>query len=36
MDTVVFIAEYMRWTSKWHYGEIENLNFGGVGVNYFW
>ncbi|HEY2729322.1 MAG TPA: porin [Polyangia bacterium] len=36
MDTIVFTAEYMRWTSKWHYGELQNMNFGGVGVNYFW
>ena len=36
IDTVVFSAEYMHWTSKWYFGEKQNLNFGGVGVNYFW
>jgi Gram-negative porin len=36
IDTVVLVAEYMRWQSQWHYGEVQNFNFMGVGANYFW
>jgi hypothetical protein len=36
IDTVVLTAEYMRWMSKWYWGETQNLNFMGVGANYFW
>jgi predicted porin len=35
-DAIVVEAEYMRWKSEWHYGETQNLNFGGAGVNYVW
>jgi hypothetical protein len=35
-DTIVLEAEYMRWQSKYLLGETQNLNFGGVGINYFW
>jgi hypothetical protein len=35
-DAIVLNAEYMRWKSVWHYGETQNLNFAGVGINYVW
>jgi hypothetical protein len=35
-DTIVVTAEYMRWQTKWHFGEIQHLNFAGAGINYFW
>ncbi len=35
-DTLVFSAEYMRWANKWHYGEKQDVNYGGAGANYFW
>jgi hypothetical protein len=36
IDTIVLEAEYMRWQSKWQQGDKQNLNFGGVGANFFW
>jgi hypothetical protein len=33
-DAIVLNAEFMRWTSQWHFGEKQNLNFMGVGANY--
>jgi predicted porin len=35
-DAVVFNVEYMHWQTHWHYGEKQNLDFAGAGVNYFW
>jgi hypothetical protein len=35
-DAIVLNAEFMHWTSQWHYGEKQNLNFMGVGANYVW
>jgi hypothetical protein len=35
-DSFVLEAEYMRWQSKWQQGDKQDLNFGGVGANYFW
>jgi hypothetical protein len=35
-DAIVLNAEYMHWETKWHFGETQKLNFGGVGVNYVW
>lgn len=36
VDALVFEAEFMRWTSEWHFGEKQVLNFAGVGANYVW
>ncbi len=36
VDALIFTAEYMHWKSEWHYGETQNLNFGGVGANFTW
>ncbi len=36
IDAVVITAEYMRWNSQWYFGEKRDINFGGVGANYFW
>jgi hypothetical protein len=36
IDALVFTAEYMRWMTKWYFGEKQNENFMGVGANYFW
>ena len=36
IDTVVLTAEYMRWHEQWHFGEQRDLNFGGVGANFYW
>jgi predicted porin len=36
IDSVVLVAEFMHWKSLWHYNEVQNINFTGVGVNYFW
>jgi Gram-negative porin len=35
-DALVFTAEYMHWKSQWHWGEVQNLNFAGVGANFVW
>jgi predicted porin len=35
-DAIVLNAEYMRWTSEWHNGEKQVLNFMGAGANYVW
>jgi hypothetical protein len=35
-DTIVLEAEYMFWQSKWIQGQGQNVNFGGVGLNYYW
>jgi hypothetical protein len=35
-DSIVLEAEYMRWSSHYLLGETQNLNFMGVGINYFW
>lgn len=35
-DAIVFNAEFMHWTTVWHFGEKQDLNFMGVGVNYVW
>jgi hypothetical protein len=35
-DSIVLEAEYMHWQSKYLQGEKQDLNFGGVGINYFW
>ncbi|HEY2900847.1 MAG TPA: porin [Polyangia bacterium] len=35
-DAIVLEAEYMRWTSEWHFGEKQVLNFMGLGANYVW
>jgi len=34
-DAIALNFEYMRWTSEWHFGEVQNLNFAGAGINYF-
>jgi hypothetical protein len=36
IDALVLTAEYMRWMTKWYFGEKQNENFMGVGANYFW
>ena len=36
IDTVHLTIEYMRWMSKWYFGEKQNENFMGVGANYVW
>jgi hypothetical protein len=35
-DAVVFTLEYMRFHSKWYFGEQQSMNFMAVGANYFW
>jgi predicted porin len=35
-DAIVLNAEYMHWESKWHFGEVQKLNFFGAGINYLW
>lgn len=35
-DAIILNAEYMRWTSQWHFGEKQNLNFISLGANYVW
>jgi predicted porin len=35
-DAIVLNAEYMHWESKWHFGEVQKLNFFSAGVNYLW
>jgi Gram-negative porin len=36
IDAIVLVAEFMHWQSKWHYGEVQAMNFAGVGINYAW
>lgn len=36
IDTVVFTAEFMRWSTRWHFGEKQDINFAGAGANYYW
>jgi hypothetical protein len=35
-DSLVVSAEYMRWANKWHYGEKQDVNYGGAGANFVW
>jgi Gram-negative porin len=35
-DAIVLNAEYMHWESKWHFDEVQKLNFFGAGINYLW
>lgn len=35
-DAIVFNAEFMHWKTAWHFGETQNLNFMGAGLNYIW
>jgi predicted porin len=35
-DAIVFSAEFMHWVTKWHFGEQQELNFMGAGINYVW
>jgi predicted porin len=35
-DAIVLEAEFMRWQSKYQAGESQNINFAGVGANFFW
>jgi hypothetical protein len=35
-DAIVLNAEYMHWESKWHFNEVQKLNFFGAGINYLW
>jgi len=35
-DAIVLNAEYMHWETKWHFGEVQKLNFFGAGINYLW
>jgi predicted porin len=35
-DAIVLNAEYMHWESKWHFGEVQKLNFFSAGINYVW
>jgi predicted porin len=35
-DAIVVNAEYMRWKTVWHFGEKQDLNFMGAGLNYIW
>jgi len=35
-DAIVLNAEFMHWTTVWHFGEVQKLNFMGAGLNYIW
>jgi len=35
-DALTFIAEYMNWKNTWYWGEVQIINFMGVGANYEW
>jgi hypothetical protein len=35
-DAIVLNVEYMHWKTTWHFGEKQQLNFMGAGVNYIW
>lgn len=35
-DAIVLTAEYMHWKNKWHYGEKQDVNYGGLGANFVW
>ncbi len=35
-DAIVLNAEFMHWTTVWHFGEKQKLNFIGAGLNYIW
>jgi hypothetical protein len=36
IDAVALSVEYMRWANKWHYGEKQDVNYGGAGANFVW
>jgi hypothetical protein len=36
VDALHFIVEYMNWKSTWYFGETQNVNFAGGGVNFEW
>jgi predicted porin len=36
IDAIVLAVEYMHWANKWHYGEKQDVNYGGLGANYVW
>lgn len=35
-DAIVLNAEFMHWTTVWHFGEVQKLDFMGAGLNYVW
>jgi hypothetical protein len=35
-DAVAFNVEYMRWMSRWYFGETQNENFIALGASYIW
>lgn len=36
IDAIVLTLEYMHWKNKWHYGEVQDQTYTGLGANYTW